>query len=945
MSYLDLGYSPLLNKRKPLDFSKGINVGNVEELISGAILGFSQLAIQKFRPNQDIQSEDFVSGSSGWRIKGDGTIEAQVIIAGAYIQVFVQASIPTSVHINDVWYDSDDDYHPYQAVIAGADEIKAGEWVSIRDGTIATAQAAADAAQADATTAIADAATAQGTADGKVITFYQAGVPTALAAGDLWIDTDDGNKLYRATAAGDDEIGSGEWIEIQDDAIATAIADAATAQSTADGKIVTFYQSGIPTATDAGDLWVDTDDDKIYRSTAEGDDEITAGEWVRITGALTNNDSVDLSSGEVTNKNADNITAARNYDAVVAASGGDYTDIQAAIDAGKTNIFVRKGTYSLSADIVLLSGVSIYGEDKYDTIINLNGDNQVKAVGDTPYSTGTIAVTNGGTTVTGSGTSWSANLAEGDYIAIWGKNIYKIASITDNTHLELDVNYEGDTISGIAYEAGTFKHNISITGITIKGHNISSFKGALYFYAVVNSLIKDVILTDNDLSYSYGIFLDYSYNNKLLNIWASNNGYAGIRLQNSDWNILNNIDANNNGYYGLWIGTAANDNHISNIIANSNNYAGLIIQTSEFNQVSNVNADGNVGYGVQLSGGYYNVLSNIQAKDNGEDGIYLGSAQYSILTSLNIFRNAKNGTQINAGGRNIVSGIFKDNSKDANDTYSEILLTNTTTYNTIAKCNINCTDTNKAAYGIREAAAADDYNLIHGNIVAGAVTANISTQGANTEKKDNLGEDDGSVALGANNANTYFNRFIKMVEANWTLTNITFTENADYVFIESSNSNWRAATKIMGTGSDSDAQFDDGKTYKITFRARAVNGTAGDRRIGFARDIDDFDDAYNAVASSAVLFSMDGGTLYAHTEVSAGGTTTDISSGITVTDWNLYEIEFIQGTSAKFYVNGSLKTTITANLPGLAQIMLFGFGGETDTEDLEISDVAIQQEL
>lgn len=138
----------------------------------------------------------------------------------------------------------------------------------------ATAQADADAAQADATQAITDAATAQGTADGKVTTFFQAAAPTAEGTGDLWIDTDDGNKLYRWSGAA--------WTEVQDDDIATAISNAATAQSTADGKIVTFYQSAIPVATDAGDMWVDTDDGKIYRATNIGDDQIVAGEWIRI---------------------------------------------------------------------------------------------------------------------------------------------------------------------------------------------------------------------------------------------------------------------------------------------------------------------------------------------------------------------------------------------------------------------------------------------------------------------------------------------------------------------------------------------------------------------------------------------------------------------------------------------------------------------------------------
>lgn len=48
-------------------------------------------------------------------------------------------------------------------------------------------------------------------ADSKVNTFYQDSVPTALNAGDIWYDTNDGLKMHRATNAGDDEVKAGEW--------------------------------------------------------------------------------------------------------------------------------------------------------------------------------------------------------------------------------------------------------------------------------------------------------------------------------------------------------------------------------------------------------------------------------------------------------------------------------------------------------------------------------------------------------------------------------------------------------------------------------------------------------------------------------------------------------------------------------------------------------------
>lgn len=85
---------------------------------------------------------------------------------------------------------------------------------------------------------------AQTTADGKNKIFRQTTPPTATAIGDTWFDTDDGNKLYYWTGSA--------WVSVQDNAIATA-------QATADSKIKTFYQTSAPTATGVGDIWFDTD--------------------------------------------------------------------------------------------------------------------------------------------------------------------------------------------------------------------------------------------------------------------------------------------------------------------------------------------------------------------------------------------------------------------------------------------------------------------------------------------------------------------------------------------------------------------------------------------------------------------------------------------------------------------------------------------------------------
>ncbi|GAP40069.1 DUF7507 domain-containing protein [Flexilinea flocculi] len=64
--------------------------------------------------------------------------------------------------------------------------------------------------------------------------------------------------------------------------------------------------------------------------------------------------------------------------------------------------------------------------------------------------TGTIAVTQGSDSVTGTGTLFTSELTVGDSISI-DNNDYKVASITDDFHLTLTAPYAGDTNSGLSY--------------------------------------------------------------------------------------------------------------------------------------------------------------------------------------------------------------------------------------------------------------------------------------------------------------------------------------------------------------------------------------------------------------------------------------------------------------------------------------------------------------
>ena len=121
--------------------------------------------------------------------------------------------------------------------------------------------------------------------DGKTKAFYQTTAPTVgVSEGDIWFDTDDGNKQYYYTGTA--------WVSVQDTAIAAAQSAATAAQTTADGKNKIYRQSTTPTGTfSVGDLWFNTANDNAI-SRWDG------STWVANT--LGNNALASISANKIT---------------------------------------------------------------------------------------------------------------------------------------------------------------------------------------------------------------------------------------------------------------------------------------------------------------------------------------------------------------------------------------------------------------------------------------------------------------------------------------------------------------------------------------------------------------------------------------------------------------------------------------------------------------------
>jgi hypothetical protein len=143
----------------------------------------------------------------------------------------------------------------------------------------------------------------------KINIFRQAAIPTSISIGDLWFDSDDGDKMYRAGSVGANEITTGEW-----ELVSTP-------------GITVFAQDAIPTSLAEGDLWYDTNDNnKPYRAASVGADQITAGEWELVN---------DLRAADALLKAGSSQTLTGNF---------NLNDANVLIDGANKRILINDGT-------------------------------------------------------------------------------------------------------------------------------------------------------------------------------------------------------------------------------------------------------------------------------------------------------------------------------------------------------------------------------------------------------------------------------------------------------------------------------------------------------------------------------------------------------------------------------------------------------------------------
>ena len=381
-----------------------------------------------------------------------------------------------------------------------------------------------------------------------------------------------------------------------------------------------------------------------------------------------------------------NVTQPNEFDATVDLNGaGDYTTVYDALNAGHKTIFVKKGIYTETNDLILPDKATLIGESASETIINLSGTISVRCDGNggTDETAGTITYTTDSTIVTGIGTAFT-NLSVGDFILL-SHNFYEIASIESNTSLTLSKTFRGASGINQTYIGQSMK-----TGILIRNFIIANSTGTgLYLRAIRHSILNNVAVrscalnmeilqsgSNNFIGFvshdsgTNGIVFTNNFSNSIYACEVYNSDNHGV-LFNGTTNaiIINGLLSSNNDGNGLnFMGTASHINVLDSICVNNdgkginaeattrsiivnnctlsdNGIDGIDFNGSN-NMVSNCVIKNNGGYGVQ--GGESGMISNNHIENNGNIGINLDNALKCVVEGNHILNSAGNGIWTNS---------------------------------------------------------------------------------------------------------------------------------------------------------------------------------------------------------------------------------------------------------------------------------------------------------
>lgn len=309
------------------------------------------------------------------------------------------------------------------------------------------------------------------------------------------------------------------------------------------------------------------------------------------------------------------------FDAIVAPSGGDFTLPSAAFAAGARTVCVKEGTYVEVADVVIPSGGVLVGEG--DVVINLSGGFRVDArsVSFNSTSAGTVAVSTGSTTVAGTGTTFTA-LAPGDFIRL-GAVFHEIATITDDTTLDLVEPYQGAPLTGLSFLARTMVQNVRVENLTLRDSTAAS---SLRLLGVKGFIVRGVDVVNSGAPGTASFAISQCTEGEVLACTSRDStGAVGITLFDST--IIRVTDSVALNGVGRGMGTnGCREIMFINCTASQNGGRGFFFNNDFRVGIMNSFADDNITNGIHADDMIQGHAIGCMVRRNGSEGILMSES-------------------------------------------------------------------------------------------------------------------------------------------------------------------------------------------------------------------------------------------------------------------------------------------------------------------------------
>lgn len=343
----------------------------------------------------------------------------------------------------------------------------------------------------------------------------------------------------------------------------------------------------------------------------------------------------------------------KNFDSLVADDGsGDYRLPSEAFAAGAKTVYIRKGTYEETTDIVIPNHGVLYGEPSSPVKIKFTGNCGIRSDGSggITFTSGTISITNGSTHVIGIATNFTVDMV--NKFIMLDRFFYKIVTVNNTGSLNISSVYNGRTISGKAYIIQSMNFGIELSNLSV-----SQSSGAnVYLRGIKNALISKCSFIGGNIglqlvdcnscsvenctvisSTSHGFILSNCKALSFLSGSANNCGGDGYKIIGDDNSVIfNGIFSSNNGGSGINVGGTSNGISVNDSTSRNNNGCGINTAAA----TKHVEIDGclileNNADGVYVLGDE-TVISDCIINGNGGNGVQILASANDCLISGNI---------------------------------------------------------------------------------------------------------------------------------------------------------------------------------------------------------------------------------------------------------------------------------------------------------------------